>query len=1119
MRHQMVPVQCPSGRRFCGLLHVSPWYLLWGLILGWLLLGDSRGQETGSSGKPWESLYTGEEATGEHVLGLWQFLPGQETKDSSGKGHELKLRGNSRFAEGGKFGNCLESFPADRENDRPHGAVVKNSPLLSPSGAFTLEMWICAKPEIEQTTLAFLLDKKYYHYESQLPQANWDYCWYIRRMRPGQFQMVASLGFGKDSETFASRPFPLKAGEWHHVAFCYDGRGTARFWLDGEVIGRESRPGRGDISPGKHDLVIGDRMGSIHAGFPGFMDQVRICRGIPPYFGGLTVNLAPGSRRVWQRMEENARLELQIANDYSGAVQKLAGIVTHPLGRQEIVLDQLGAGEGRILPVSIDTRLRPGRYTLAVELTGLRTDTLRKGGGKPVKISGQIEFEIVARPLPDQMPVILWGSGNPEEVAAIGFTHQFVSLVDYNRIWQAGKGTEPVSESRKADVIEELDNLLARGVRAAVHLHPCSWLLSQESLREKFQRIDRQGKPYSTPNTCGLFPEVQRFAYHVGASVGKTFGGHPALEAALIHSEVRDSTNLCFHDHDWEAVRQKLGFDIPPEATSKWGVRYSTIKDFPAERVVSEDHPLLRFYRWFWKEGDGWNGLHSAVHQGLIEQAGQRIWTWFDPAVRVPSIWGSGGQVDVISQWTYTYPDPIKIGQATDELLAMAEGSGQRVMKMTQIIWYRSQTAPVLPEDPARRAEWENRIPDAQFITIAPDHVREALWVKLSRPIKGIMYHGWASLVEAPHGSYRYTNPQTKEVLRQLIGDVVRPLGPAFLLLEDPPADIALLESFTSQMFAGRGTYGWGRSWEADVHLILQWARLQPKILYEESVLRDGLSGYRVLVLPGCDVLPRSIVEAIQKFQASGGIVIGDDNLCPALQADYVLKTRRRTEKADADKAALQAEAEQLRQWLKTRYSWPVDSSEPDVVVRRRVAGEAEYVFAINDRRTYGDYVGHHGRVMEKGLPCTATVWLRREKGVVYDLVASRQVPTRFDSDGLAWQVELGPGEGRVFLVSPREIGNVQLAVPSEVPLGGKLSVEIRIVDSEGKDLPVVVPLYVEILDTVGKQAERTGYYATSQGKLSVGYEVAPNDLIGTWTVRVRELASGKEQKVQFMVQ
>jgi hypothetical protein len=642
--------------------------------------------------------------------------------------------------------------------------------------------------------------------------------------------------------------------------------------------------------------------------------------------------------------------------------------------------------------------------------------------------------------------------------------------------------------------------------------------MSQESLREKFQRIDRQGKPYTTANPCGVFPEVQRFAYHVGVSVGKLFGGHPALEAALIHSEVRDSTNLCFHDHDREAVRRKLGFDIPPEATSKWGVRYSTIKDFPPERVVSDDHPLLRFYQWFWKEGDGWNELHSAVHRGLKETAGEKIWTWFDPAVRVPSIWGSGGQVDVISQWTYTYPDPIKIGQATDELLAMAEGSGQRVMKMTQIIWYRSQTAPVLPEDPARRAAWENQIPDAQFITIAPDHLREALWAKLARPIRGIMYHGWASLVEASHNAYRYTNPHTRQVLTGLIREVVRPLGPMLLYLEDPPADVALLESFTSQMFAGRGTYGWGRSWEADVHLILQWARLQPKILYEETILRDGLEGCRVLVLPGCDVLPRDVVEAIRRFQASGGVVIGDEDLCPAIRADYVLKIRRRTEKADADKAALQAQAEELRQWLKSCYSWPVDSSEPDVVLRRRVAGEAEYIFAINDRRTYGDYVGHHGRVMETGLPCSATVRLRRQGGVVYDLVARRQVVATCEPEGLRWEVQLGPGEGKVFLVCPREIGGLQLANTPEAPVGGRVCIDVRVVDREGRDFPAVVPIYLGIIDPAGKESEGTGFYPACQGKLSARYEVAPNDLAGKWTIRVQELASGQELVGHFVV-
>jgi hypothetical protein len=43
--------------------------------------------------QPWQQLYTGDEATGPNVIGLWQFLPGQETKDNSGRKHDLALQG------------------------------------------------------------------------------------------------------------------------------------------------------------------------------------------------------------------------------------------------------------------------------------------------------------------------------------------------------------------------------------------------------------------------------------------------------------------------------------------------------------------------------------------------------------------------------------------------------------------------------------------------------------------------------------------------------------------------------------------------------------------------------------------------------------------------------------------------------------------------------------------------------------------------------------------------------------------------------------------------------------------------------------------------------------------
>ena len=262
--------------------------------------------------------------------------------------------------------------------------------------------------------------------------------------------------------------------------------------------------------------------------------------------------------------------------------------------------------------------------------------------------------------------------------------------------------------------------------------------------------------------------------------MAQTYGGFPAFGAALLHTEVRDNDDLCFHKHDFEAFRKASGSDIPSEVVYYNGVDYHAIPGFPADRVISDNHPLYVYYRWFWKTGDGWNGLNTALHRGLKSTGRRDLWTFHDPAVRVACVYGSGGEADVLSQWTYSNPNPISLAVAADELLAMAGGaaSKQNVMKMTQIIWYRSQTAPIpkKPADaPAYQARWEREQPGAEFITIAPMHLREAFWNKIARPIKGIMYHGWESLVphEQPTG-YCYTHPETQHELARLIREVVR---------------------------------------------------------------------------------------------------------------------------------------------------------------------------------------------------------------------------------------------------------------------------------------------------------------------------------------------------------
>lgn len=1031
-----------------------------------------------ASQEPWQAAYKGKDAEGDDVLGHWSFESEQG----------LKLAG-ARLNSQGRFGAALESFPGHPIEDKRHAGLVKVGAVPA---SFSLEMWISPKESLKPQLRCYLLDKKYVDHQ--------DYQWLLGEAdHTGARRMTVNLGFGSESRSFTSELIKLAPGQWVHVAFTYDGAGTGRFYANGSTLGGATLAGLGAVVTGGKELSLGDRLGSNYGGFPGYIDEVRVCAG-SRRFEAVDLQIL-SDRRVWRRMERAKPMEVVVTNLAASTLKAARLKLSLDTQSADYLLPDLAPAKSHTLRYEVNTALRPGDYLLRARLEHGSAVTEQT-----------LALTLAARPTP-RMPVVMWGAGGEEilRLKDLGFTH-FVGFSAQNaaEIWQEKKALPAGPPAYVARNRRFLDEALAHGLEVVASLSPLGALESNPA----HLRVDRKGVPYARRDIVASNPEFAPFFQSVGSSTAKAYADHPAFAAALINSEVRDSSQPSFSALELEAYRKATGSEIPPEVQSRWGVDWTKLKDFPFNRVVAADHPILNYYRWFWTVGDGWNGLHTALHKG-VKSASSRLWTFFDPAVRQPSISGAGGSVDVLSHWTYTYPDPLKIGLCTDQLFAMSAASAraQKVMKMTQLIWYRSQTAPIGAKPVGDPVPWEDHDPEAAYITIAPMHLREAFWAKIARPISGIMYHGWQSLVETGSPSaYRFTNPHTAPLLRELVKTVIEPLGPSLLEIPDERSEVAFLESFTSQMFARRGSYGSNLDWAADVWLALQHAHVQCDVIFEETLLKGGLSGRRYLVMPHCDVLTAPLVERIASWQKQGGKIIADEFLCPALKADFVLQSFRRVKQAAQDKASV-LELARLIQGMSL--SQKVTCDNPEVIVRTRRYGDANYLFVVNDRREYGRYVGQHQLVMENGLAATARLGVKTEAVALYDLLDHRiLIPQRSDDGVLSWPVELGPAEGRIFMLLPKPLLSLQLQVAPEVKLGAVMELRLEVQTTGRAVANAVLPVEVIIRDANGNAVEGSGHYAAKGGQLLLRLDVATNDEPGTWEIGCRELASGMQSRV-----
>ena len=944
----------------------------------------------------------------------------------------------------------------------------------------------------------------------------------LRQRTDGYWTPQVRLGMGDDTYLVEGESLRLYGGARTKFAVFFGANGRVVMEFGG-LVTEKTIPATGGIAKSKrYKPVIGSRPESLYANLDGFVRRVSLT----PMKRDAVVLRVPG-REAFLRGEKGARYKVVVENRADGAVSGATAKVEQfcAEGRAASWRTDLGtiaAGGVADMEFGIETRVKPGWHALRVTLSGKGAD------GADFEYVRLLRYGIGPQ-LGDRLPVTLWGyaaAAPASDLTEMGFTHGYV--------YMGGPNMEGPFDAKP--VMNMFDRAAVAGLSVFRINNPDLFPPGEDV--KKYVRWDCLHRPmlkkpaHERPEVSN--PVLQERFRRQCARDADIFADHPAFVGVLCYSERRDRSCPSFNTEP-QRYKEDTGRDIPKGVDARTYRLPQAEKRFP-DGVIPDDDEIWGYYSWFLKGGDGWPKFHTAGFDEYRKRiTGRRFTSFWDPAVRWAPAWGAGGSADMINQWCYAVPEPMNVAGPAEEMFAMAAGRpGQKVSMMTQLICYRSQMSPT-NEVPEPMPAWAVKFPKLKFPTIPPDVLQEATWSMISKPVKSIMYHGWATIHDL-HGDsyYGMTNPESADRMRHLLKDVVAPLGPTLMRLGRDASQVAVFESLATCAMGGPASWGW----KAPSITFMQRARLDPRVVYEQTIERDGFDGIKILYAPQCRFMTKSMIEKLKSFQASGGVLVGDKEMLSALkpdvkvpvvsfdappESDYTedvdamegakaahLKTRRATIRA---KTFMHEAAANIRKALAAKGYHPLsDSSSAEIVVYNRRWKNVPYLFAVNDKRTFGDYVGPWGRVMERGLPEKGWVSLRDpdgKVGAVYELSRGGRVAFSRADETVKVPVEFETNDGRMFAFLPAAIGAVAVDAPDSVARGGEVSVTMTVKDARGAAVPALLPVEVRLYDASGREIDGGGFACAEGGVAKVRFATNLDDPAGPYRLVCKDRASG----------
>ena len=782
---------------------------------------------------------------------------------------------------------------------------------------------------------------------------------------------------------------------------------------------------------------------------------------------------------------------------------------TAVLGAMDYEVDLPARGAAELTHTVDSTPLRAQRYQLSV--AAVHKDEIA---------TTAFPFTVAHRPNPQRLPVVYWGgsAGRMEW----GLMHGF-NTFSISRKWvPMGPDTRLIETSR-----QRFDDALEKGANLGIYFHT---LIAKEyeGVPDVFA-VTPEGEPYERRKVVAYHPVVRQRSEATTRRAMELYGDHPAFFHSLINSEY--SSRISYDGASRRRVREALGLgleDLPGNPLRPGRGERQAMDEVardvaralqPVDGIIEDDNPYYRFYMWWWKEGMGDVGTTRRISD-IIHESRPDIVTWHDP-YRLAPVYGRHAGLSAIGQWTYTFPDP-KYTLYVETLIAGAKPENQMVMPDITTWEYGGWLAP------------EER----GHLTMPYQILRETAWLNLSRSPDMLCHYISSRHTPANLADQWARDPRLFEEMRQMSERVYKPYGPAIRLMERTPRKVAILSSGASGLFpnAGQARRGYVSKQIYDFYSALQWAHVPADVVFDETIRDGGLKDYDILILHLCETLPRSVYREVLAFQKRGGLVFGDSflraDVPTAARFDFDFSHRRhmdvdrtKTEgrrlTADEDRDLMLGYARELRRAFEGKYTWPADADSEEVLLNLLEHGDATYLFAVNDRRTYGERFRTWKTMHTEGVPVTARIRVATEADApaLYDLMAMERIAYQRDGDAVSFELTLGPCDGTIVGIYPEAIDSVHVDVPPALAAGDSASIPIVVTGFSGRAMAGVHPLRVEIQDAHDEKNDISGYYAAEDGRYELSFVPALNDPRGVWRITVKELTAGRETTAAFTVE